>query len=172
MGRIEKAIYVVLLLVLVGVLYIIFLVPGTKPFGVVRKVTLPDVTVSEEEVVSEENSKEDESVEYYSEEEILEYLDTYANAGGKWKMKEDGYFVFYPDVSFGSALALLYEYPENKNLLEQYNGILDSMKKYTKYVDNAYGKTCRLAIANPLNSNTVMVEFQNEEVVYDAIKEL
>lgn len=170
MGKVEKLIYFVLLLFFVVIVNIIFMIPPVDA-GQQAIANAEMAKVSEEPVVDTE--KEDaEDVEYYSDEEIVDYLNGFANGTGMWQKADDAYFVFYPDEEFGSALSLLYEYPHDDRLLPYYHDILETMKGYTDGVDNAYGKTCRLAIMNPLDHSQTMAEFKNGKIVYDAISEL
>lgn len=169
MTRVERAICSVLTLFFVGIVCVMFIVPthGWKP----RFAANAEMAEEVEEAASEPEVASEEDIEYFSDEEILDYLNTYANPGGNWKLEDEAYFVFYADDDLGSALALLYSYPNDQGLLDGYHKLIDGMKSYTKYVDNAYGKKCRLAMANPLNYDLTMAEFQEEEIIYDAFAE-
>lgn len=169
MTRVEKAIYTILTLFFVGIVCVMFIVPtqGWRPRFSANAEALEEA----EEATPAPEVASEEDIVYFSDEEIENYLNTYANPGGTWKLEDEAYFVFYANDDLGSALALLYEYPGDTRLRDQYHKLINSMKTYTKYVDNAYGKTCRLAMANPLNYDLTMAEFQEEEIIYDAFAE-
>ena len=124
----------------------------------------------ESEVKKEESNKETQIT--LSDDEIVTFLNGIEDFDGIWKKYQDSFIVFYPSGDLATAFETLYMYPDNEDSKSAYQQMLDSFCTLSSTVDKTAGKPCMIGIANPTNTDNVLVTFMDGKVVYNAFDEL
>ncbi len=107
---------------------------------------------------------------------IVDYLNASDTWSGKWKVGDEGFFVFYPEGDLAEAFNMLVRsYVSSgkipSELEESYNSMLDGMCSLSSGVEDAAGRPCALSVVNPSNTDNVLLTFMSGKVVYNAFEE-
>lgn len=111
-----------------------------------------------------------------SDELLLASLNANYEGQGTWKNTGDRQFTFYPEGDLASAFEVLAAYYlENgkipPELEENYNNMCNSIKDLSKTMSDSAGEPCALSIANPSNTDNVLMSYINGVSVYNAFEE-
>ena len=136
-----------------------------------------NITTEEQEQkdLQEETTATEENVEI-TDEDILVLLNAYFKDGGTWKAADNKQFIFYPENDLADAFNFIIDYYQSygeipEEIKESYNKTYNSFIDLSKTISDETGESCVLAIANPSNTDNVILVFENGIVTYDAFNE-
>ncbi len=133
-------------------------------------------TEEQEQKGSQEKTATTEEDVEVTDEDILVVLNASFKDGGTWKVVDNQRFIFYPENDLADAFNFIIGYYQSygeipEEIEESYNKTYNSLIDLSKIISDEVGEPCTLAVANPSNTDNVILVFENGIVTYDAFSE-
>ena len=167
--------------VIVSMMMVIAMVFAFCACGETSQTSADETTVPESDVLVEEPTTEAEAPEYTTDDVIDMVTQAWEEEGldGTWKFENyEGIdvFVYYPDGTDNDGVTpFMVYYAENgvdSNFTKYWTeGIVPNFMNFAQIVYDATGEDYPVAIANPFNTDNVILIVDRNQTIYDAFNE-